>query len=115
MGDCVDCSLCVQVCPTGIDIRDGLQIECIGCAACIDACDNIMEKMDYPKGLISYTTEHNLSGQKTHMLRPRLIGYAVVLLVSVPYLLVWGIGWIRGSLRGRGGRISTPSRSRRVR
>ncbi|HLD65815.1 MAG TPA: cytochrome c oxidase accessory protein CcoG [Pseudomonas sp.] len=79
LGDCVDCLMCVQVCPTGIDIRDGLQIECIGCAACIDACDSIMDKMNYPKGLISYTTEHNLAGQKTHMVRPRLIGYAVAL------------------------------------
>jgi cytochrome c oxidase accessory protein FixG len=78
--------MCVQVCPTGIDIRDGLQIECIGCAACIDACDTIMDKMNYPKGLISYTTEHNLSGQKTHMLRPRLIGYAVVLLAMIGLL-----------------------------
>jgi len=75
--------MCVQVCPTGIDIRDGLQIECIGCAACIDACDAIMDKMNYPRGLISYTTEHNLSGQKTHLLRPRLIGYAVALLAMM--------------------------------
>lgn len=80
LGECIDCKMCVHVCPTGIDIRDGLQIECIGCAACIDACDSIMEKMNYPKGLISYTTEHNLSGQKTHLVRPRLIGYAVALL-----------------------------------
>ncbi|KRW65013.1 (Fe-S)-binding protein [Pseudomonas sp. TTU2014-105ASC] len=79
LGDCIDCTMCVQVCPTGIDIRDGLQIECIGCAACIDACDAIMDKMNYPRGLISYTTEHNLSGQKTHLMRPRLIGYAVAL------------------------------------
>ena len=79
LGDCIDCTMCVQVCPTGIDIRDGLQIECIGCAACIDACDTIMDKMNYPRGLISYTTEHNLSGQKTHLVRPRLIGYAVAL------------------------------------
>jgi cytochrome c oxidase accessory protein FixG len=79
--------MCVQVCPTGIDIRDGLQIECIGCAACIDACDSIMDKMDYPRGLISYTTEHNLSGQKTHKLRPRLIGYAVVLLAMISLLV----------------------------
>ena len=83
LGDCIDCKMCVQVCPTGIDIRDGLQIECIGCAACIDACDGIMEKMDYPKGLISYTTEHNLSGQKTHLLRPRLIGYAIALIAMI--------------------------------
>jgi len=78
--------MCVQVCPTGIDIRDGLQIECIGCAACIDACDEVMDKMHYPRGLISYTTEHNLSGQKTHMLRPRLIGYALVLLTMIGLL-----------------------------
>jgi cytochrome c oxidase accessory protein FixG len=82
--------MCVQVCPTGIDIRDGLQVECIGCAACIDACDSIMDKMGYPKGLISYTTEHNLSGQKTQLLRPRLIGYAVVLLAMMS-LFAWAI------------------------
>ncbi|PHX41249.1 (Fe-S)-binding protein [Pseudomonas sp. NZIPFR-PS2] len=87
LGDCIDCTMCVQVCPTGIDIRDGLQIECIGCAACIDACDNIMDKMEYPRGLISYTTEHNLSGQKTHKLRPRLIGYALVLLAMISLLV----------------------------
>ncbi|EWC42552.1 cytochrome c oxidase accessory protein CcoG [Pseudomonas stutzeri] len=83
LGDCIDCTMCVQVCPTGIDIRDGLQIECIGCAACIDACDAIMDKMNYPRGLISYTTEHNLSGQKTRLVRPRLIGYAVALLAMM--------------------------------
>ena len=83
LGDCIDCTMCVQVCPTGIDIRDGLQIECIGCAACIDACDAIMDKMNYPRVLISYTTEHNLSGQQTHLLRPRLIGYAVALSVMI--------------------------------
>lgn len=83
MGDCVDCQLCVQVCPTGIDIRDGLQYQCIGCALCIDACDSIMEKMNYPKGLISYTTEHQLNGGKTHFARPRLIGYALCLIVMI--------------------------------
>lgn len=90
LGDCIDCKMCVQVCPTGIDIRDGLQIECIGCAACIDACDSIMEKMNYPKGLISYTTEHNLSGRQTHLLRPRLIGYAVALVVMIG-LFAWAV------------------------
>ena len=88
LGDCIDCKMCVHVCPTGIDIRDGLQIECIGCAACIDACDSIMDKMNYPKGLISYTTEHNLSGQKTHLVRPRLIGYAVAL-VAMFCVFAW--------------------------
>ncbi|TRX74374.1 cytochrome c oxidase accessory protein CcoG [Pseudomonas mangiferae] len=86
LGDCIDCTMCVQVCPTGIDIRDGLQIECIGCAACIDACDTIMDKMNYPRGLISYTTEHNLSGQKTQLVRPRLIGYAIALLAMISVL-----------------------------
>lgn len=90
LGDCIDCTLCVQVCPTGIDIRDGLQIECIGCAACIDACDAVMDKMNYPRGLISYTTEHNLSGQKTRLLRPRLIGYAIALLAMLA-VFAWAV------------------------
>ncbi|HEX5841296.1 MAG TPA: cytochrome c oxidase accessory protein CcoG [Pseudomonas sp.] len=90
LGDCIDCKMCVHVCPTGIDIRDGLQVECIGCAACIDACDSIMDKMNYPKGLISYTTEHNLSGQKTQLLRPRLIGYAIALLAMF-CVFAWAI------------------------
>jgi len=90
LGDCIDCKMCVHVCPTGIDIRDGLQIECIGCAACIDACDSIMDKMNYPKGLISYTTEHNLSGQKTQLVRPRLIGYAIALLAMF-CVFAWAI------------------------
>jgi cytochrome c oxidase accessory protein FixG len=88
LGDCIDCQLCVQVCPTGIDIRDGLQMECIGCAACIDACDSIMEKMGYAPGLVSYTSEHQLQGGKTHLLRPRLIGYSAVLLVMIAALVV---------------------------
>ena len=88
LGDCIDCQLCVQVCPTGIDIRDGLQMECIGCAACIDACDSIMNKMGYARGLVSYTSEHQLQGGKTHLLRPRLIGYSAVLLVMIAALVV---------------------------
>ena len=80
LGDCVDCSVCVQVCPTGIDIRNGLQYSCIGCAACIDACDDIMGKVGYEKGLIRYTTENELEGKTTKLLRPRMIGYAVALL-----------------------------------
>ncbi|WP_339531184.1 cytochrome c oxidase accessory protein CcoG [Pseudomonas mucidolens] len=87
LGDCIDCYLCVQVCPTGIDIRDGLQMECIGCAACIDACDSIMDKMGYARGLVSYTSEHQLQGGKTHLLRPRLIGYSAVLLVMLGALV----------------------------
>ena len=84
-GDCVDCSICVQVCPTGIDIRDGLQYECIGCSACIDACDQVMDKMNYPRGLIRYSTEHALAehwGRKqivAHILRPRTLLYGAIL------------------------------------
>ncbi len=81
LGDCIDCQLCVQVCPTGIDIREGLQYECIACAACIDACDSIMDKMDYPRGLVRYTTEHSMHGDAARVLRPRMFIYATVLLV----------------------------------
>ena len=85
LGDCIDCNLCVQVCPTGIDIRNGLQYECINCGACIDACDGVMDKMNYPRGLISYTTERNLeaSAEKTKPVRGKLIGYSVILLVLI--------------------------------
>jgi cytochrome c oxidase accessory protein FixG len=80
LGDCIDCTLCVQVCPTGIDIRDGLQYECIACSACIDACDDVMDKMGYPRGLIAYTTENAMHGSKSHILRPRVVVYALLLL-----------------------------------
>ncbi len=81
-GDCIDCTLCVQVCPTGIDIRNGLQYECIACAACIDACDEVMDKVGSPRGLIRYTTEHALSGQQTRLARPRLFVYGVLLTLA---------------------------------
>ncbi|EED34597.1 cytochrome c oxidase accessory protein CcoG [Luminiphilus syltensis NOR5-1B] len=81
LGDCIDCQLCVQVCPTGIDIRDGLQYQCIGCALCIDACNSIMDKMNYPRGLVSYTSENALEGKPSTVLRPRLVGYLLVLAV----------------------------------
>ncbi len=80
LGDCIDCTICVQVCPTGIDIRDGLQYQCIGCAACIDACDDVMDKMGYEHGLIRYTTENTLKGKRTHLVRPRMVVYALVLI-----------------------------------
>jgi cytochrome c oxidase accessory protein FixG len=80
LGDCIDCTLCVQVCPTGIDIRDGLQYECIACSACIDACDDVMDKMGYDRGLIKYTTENAMEGKQAHIIRPRVIVYAVILL-----------------------------------
>ncbi len=86
LGDCIDCNLCVQVCPTGIDIRNGLQYECINCGACVDACNGVMDKMGYDKGLISFTSEHELNGGTTKIFRPKLIGYAVVLCVMVGLL-----------------------------
>lgn len=88
LGDCIDCNLCVQVCPTGIDIRNGLQYECINCGACIDACDDVMGKMNYEKGLIRYTSEHNIEGNNSSIFSSKLIGYAIVILV-MSSLLVW--------------------------
>lgn len=85
LGDCVDCGICVQVCPTGIDIREGLQNECIGCAACIDACDQVMDKLNYPRGLIRYSTENAIAQRYTldtvirRAIRPRVLIYALLL------------------------------------
>ena len=96
LGDCVDCGICVQVCPTGIDIRQGLQYECIGCSACIDACDQVMDKMGYPQGLIRYSTEHALAqhwGRKeilAHVLRPRTLVYGSILAVILA-AFIWGL------------------------
>lgn len=94
LGACIDCQLCVQVCPTGIDIRDGLQYECIACALCVDACDSIMEKMNYPKGLISYTTEHaintNLVEHGIKLFRPKVLVYSSVLCVMA-LVFVWRV------------------------
>ncbi|MDP2226396.1 MAG: FixG Ig-like domain-containing protein, partial [Moraxellaceae bacterium] len=90
LGTCVDCSVCVQVCPTGIDIRDGLQFECIQCAACIDACDSVMDQMGYARGLVRYTTEHMLENpdSKFRFFRSRLIGYASVIAIMAIVFLV---------------------------
>ena len=93
LGDCVDCSICVQVCPTGIDIRDGLQYMCIGCGACIDACNQVMRKMLYPTGLIRYTTERAMLNRQTnelarsHLLRPRILIYSTIILVLTSVFL----------------------------
>ena len=89
LGDCIDCTLCVQVCPTGIDIRNGLQYECIACGACIDACDEVMLKVGYPKGLIRYSTQNAIDGNPTRVLRPRILVYGLLLL---GLLVAWGWG-----------------------
>ena len=80
LGDCIDCTICVQVCPTGIDIRNGLQYECIACGACIDACDDVMDKMGFPPGLIRYSTQNAIDGKPTRVLRPRVFVYGLLLL-----------------------------------
>ena len=78
-GDCVDCGICVNVCPTGIDIRGGLQYECIGCAACIDGCDQVMDKLGRPRGLVRYSTLQAMDGKPTRVLRPRVLVYSSIL------------------------------------
>lgn len=80
-GDCVDCGMCVTTCPTGIDIREGLQMECIGCAQCIDACDAVMSKLKRPLGLIRYSSQAVVEGTRRHMLRPRVVIYPILLAV----------------------------------
>lgn len=93
LGECVDCSICVQVCPTGIDIRDGLQYMCIGCGACIDACNQVMVKMKYPKGLVRYTTERAMLNRESnesargHLFRPRILIYSTIILVLTSVFL----------------------------
>ena len=77
-GDCIDCSLCVQVCPVGIDIREGLQYECISCAACVDVCNGVMDSVGKPQGLIRYTSAHHEAGKPFHLIRPRTIGYGLI-------------------------------------
>jgi cytochrome c oxidase accessory protein FixG len=89
LGDCVDCGICVQVCPTGIDIRNGLQYECIGCAACIDGCNQVMKKLNYPPGLIRYSTENalrqgwNFRQMAARALRPRVLIYTGILILII--------------------------------
>ncbi|HRQ66340.1 MAG TPA: FixG Ig-like domain-containing protein, partial [Xanthomonadaceae bacterium] len=86
LGDCIDCTICVQVCPTGIDIRNGLQYECIACGACVDACNEVMDKVGYPRGLIRHTTQNAVDGRPSRVLRPRVLVYGVLLLAIF-------IGW----------------------
>jgi cytochrome c oxidase accessory protein FixG len=92
-GDCINCTLCVQVCPTGIDIRDGLQYECIGCTACIDVCNGVMDKMGYPRGLIRYATQNGMEGRWSparmwkRVFRPRVLVYTGVLaLIAIAFV-----------------------------
>lgn len=87
LGDCVDCNLCVEVCPVGIDIRNGLQYECINCGACADACDQTMSQFNYAKGLISYTSENALLGKKAKLLRPKIIGYGILSILAMLFMV----------------------------
>lgn len=93
-GACVDCNRCVQVCPTGIDIRQGLQMECIGCTACIDACDEVMTRVHRPRGLIRYDSQKAFGGQRTRWLRPRTVLYGVLLMVGAS-VATWALSTVR--------------------
>jgi cytochrome c oxidase accessory protein FixG len=90
-GDCIDCGACVLTCPTGIDIRDGLQMECIHCTQCADACDAIMDQVNKPRGLIRYTSQDSLAGVPQRLLRPRVVIYPAVMALSIG-LLVYNLG-----------------------
>ena len=90
VGDCIDCGYCVQVCPTGIDIRNGLQYQCTSCALCIDACNTIMSSINFPHGLIKYSSQHALEGKKTRLYSAKNMGYAIILLASI-VALIWSI------------------------
>ncbi|WP_282050416.1 cytochrome c oxidase accessory protein CcoG [Maribacter aquivivus] len=95
-GDCIDCNQCVNVCPTGIDIRNGTQLECINCTACIDECDTIMEKVDLPKGLIRYASEDEITKKEKFKFTPRLKGYTAVLVILTGVLI--GMMFLRNDL-----------------
>jgi len=103
LGSCIDCSLCVQVCPTGIDIRNGLQYECIGCGACADVCDSVMDKMGYERGLVKFSTQHGIANNWSrkqilqHILRPRVIIYASILIAIILGLIM--SLWLRTPFR----------------
>jgi len=86
-GDCIDCTMCVQVCPTGIDIRDGLQLECVNCAQCIDACDAVMDRIGKPRGLIRYSSQQAVEGETPRLLRPRVVLYPMVIALIVGIFL----------------------------
>ena len=90
VGDCIDCGYCVQVCPTGIDIRNGLQVQCISCALCIDACDTIMDSLGWGRGLIAYTSHNQAQNKPGRIWKPKTVGYGSILLVTVAGL-VWSV------------------------
>ncbi len=90
VGDCIDCGYCVQVCPTGIDIRNGLQYQCISCGLCVDACDTIMDSIGFPRGLVRYSSESELEGKRTRIFKFKTLGYGLALLATTG-LLVWSI------------------------
>ena len=98
-GDCIDCFQCVHVCPTGIDIRHGTQLECVNCTACIDACDTMMEAVHLPKGLIRYASEENIEKKATFKFGPRLKGYSVVLGILIAVLV--GMLFLRNDIEAR--------------
>ncbi len=98
-GDCIDCFACVHVCPTGIDIRNGTQLECINCTACIDACDHMMEAVDLPKGLIRYASEDNIEKKEKFKFTPRLKGYTAVLGILTAVLI--GMLFLRNDIEAR--------------
>ena len=87
LGDCIDCNLCVQVCPAGIDIRNGLQYECINCGACVDACNDVMSKMGYEEDLIQFTSEAAIAGEPANWYRPKAVGYFGVLVIMIGALV----------------------------
>lgn len=98
-GDCIDCFQCVHVCPTGIDIRNGTQLECVNCTACIDACDHIMEAVDLPKGLIRYASEDNIEKKTKFTFGPRLKGYTAVLMILITVFI--GMLFLRNDVEAR--------------
>lgn len=99
IGDCIDCFQCVQVCPTGIDIRNGTQLECVNCTACIDACDDMMEKVDLPKGLIRYASEENIEKKAKFKFNARMKGYTAVLAILIGLLV--GMLMIRSDVEAK--------------
>jgi cytochrome c oxidase accessory protein FixG len=113
-GHCVDCNQCVVVCPTGIDIRNGLQMECINCTQCIDACDNVMDRVGYPRGLIRYSSQDALAGKQRKFLRGRTIIYPVVLILlaaGLAFAISTKYGFDARIIRGKGAPFTTVERT----